>query len=291
MATGGSFYMTGGPSVCQCGSYVSGSVGLVTSPGASDAADGLYDRAIHEYTHAVQAAMGGPLPDWLMEGGAVLNECILGSTKVSPYSAVLTSECLKFGGGGGGIIANTIDLYTNGAGSLPGMTKFLTLYGSDRPCGSYIPAYQKTHPFDEQAGGRKPWYDTGAVAVLYAVYKANINHANDGGRTIIDFWTASGSKGFWHAITPYKVNSMTGWPDDVPEGQGWKKAFSDFTGFATVAEFYADFEAAIRPNGAPISEAGILAWYVLGTSLCSRSLSLSLISLSLERSLSSLSLL
>ena len=135
MAAGGTYYMTSGPAVCQSCSYVSGAVGLVTVPEASSTGNDLYDRAVHEYTHAVQAAMGGPLPNWLMEGGAVLNECIIGSAKVSPYTPKTTSACLKFE-----IISNTIDLYTNGdGGSLPGTTEFLTLYGSDRPCGTDIP--------------------------------------------------------------------------------------------------------------------------------------------------------
>jgi hypothetical protein len=266
-ASHGSYYMTSSSLKCKCGHYVSGSVGLVTLAGPNDDASGMYDRAVHEYTHAVQMAMGGPLPNWLVEGGAVLNECILGTIK--PSNGVAFSECLKFGGGGGGITQKTVELYTSGAAAsggvaaLAGSTKFLTLYGSDRGCyPQNVPAFQQSNPLPDPEGsvGRKLWYDTGAAAILYAVYKANLNHAGSGGRTVVDFWTGKGSKGFWHAITPYVVDPVTGWASDVPEGLGWKKAFADFVGYATVAEFYADFEAAVRPNGAPITEAGILAW-------------------------------
>jgi hypothetical protein len=40
------------------------------------------------------------------------------------------------------------------------------------------------------------------------------------------------------------------WPSEVPEGKGWKKALCDFTGYATVEAFYADFEEFVAPNGA-----------------------------------------
>jgi hypothetical protein len=87
------------------------------------------------------------------------------------------------------------------------------------------------------------WYNAGAVAVMYAIHKANANRP--GGRTSLDFWQSTDcpDRGFWHCIEPYN-QGMDGsfYPSSVPEGQGWKKALAIFTGFATAADFYVSFE-------------------------------------------------
>ena len=186
---------------------------------------------MHEYTHAFQKAAGGSAPTWMMEGGAVLNQCALGAATGLHASF---SSCLTTGGGGGGIVPNALSLYQSNPG-----TPFLSLYGEDWCCGGSCPATD----FDTDTWSRHLYYDTGALAILFAVEQANANHAGDGGRTLVDFWSATGSRGFWQAIDPYPISYTSGWPSAVPEGQGWRKALSDFTGFADTEAFYAAFEA------------------------------------------------
>ena len=47
-------------------------------------------------------------------------------------------------------------------------------------------------------------YDTGFLAVAFAIRAANQRHASDGGRTFLDFWTGEGSRGFWRSATAYE---------------------------------------------------------------------------------------
>lgn len=84
---------------------------------------------------------------------------------------------------------------------------------------------------DGDANSVKVFYEWGALGTAYL-----INRSKSDSRT---FWTSK-SKGFWNAIVPHDtwdyVNDL---PSSVPEGKGWKKAFTDFSGDAKVDDFYA----------------------------------------------------
>ena len=209
------------------------------------------ERAIHESAHVTQATLANNAPTWLFEGGAVFLECYLGQRAGTRTSF---SECMRYGGGGGGVIPNTIALYATDAA-----TKWLTDLGSDRRCGGETPDPADLTPTltDEQT--RQLYYDTGAFATVFAIHRANAYHASSGGRTSVDFWQSK-TKGLWQAVAPYEVDLMTGTPSSVPEGQGWKAALCAFTGDATVADFYAAFEAAVRPGGMVATEAQLLVY-------------------------------
>ena len=115
------------------------------------------------------------------------------------------------------------------------MATWLTTYGSDRECENDIP------PGGVNANP-DVFYNVGAAAVAFAIYKANINHAADGGRTFADFWTNTEKHGFWHSIVvdDYEFNIDTDCRP-VPEYR-WKGALANFTGHDP-SPLYADFEA------------------------------------------------
>ena len=99
----------------------------------------------------------------------------------------------------------------------------------------------------------------GALAVAFAIHRANVAHATSGGSTSVDVWQSK-SRGFWHAIEPYgAIDLVNGWPSSVPETSGWKKALAHFTGYNTVAEFYEAFEAFVSPLGVVASEDSLLS--------------------------------
>ena len=96
------------------------------------------------------------------------------------------------------------------------------------------------------------YYDFGALAVLYAIKKAS---ENTGGAVsepvaLTNFFTSSidvsgtTGAGFWLDIEPYtEMDYETDYPSDVPEGAGWRKALSEFTGYPNTQAFYTDFQA------------------------------------------------
>ncbi len=258
----GNYFMSGlSDCVCKQHTYTGAPLWYLASSTDSPA-DGAA-RAIHEYTHAVQKAFGNPIPAWMMEGGAVLNECIMANRmdEISGGFSETFSQCMATGGGRGGVVKNLRQLYNTDLS-----VKWLTDYGADWPCGTESMPPNGAPPglIEGQETG---WiyYDAGAYAMAFAVVKANQNHATDGGRTFVDMWTAQGAKGMWHNLQPYEVDPMTGWPSQVPEGQGWKKALSEFTGYATVTDFYAAFEAHVAPAGVLQSEADLLAFLDTGS--------------------------
>ena len=51
---------------------------------------------------------------------------------------------------------------------------------------------------------RAVFYDLGALAIAFAVQRANAAHAATGGRTTKEFFQ-SRSKGFWLAVEPFEV--------------------------------------------------------------------------------------
>ena len=240
--SGGGQYYASGVGECTCAGFSTVGVGFFMLPSSSDSDIAVTQRAVHEFTHVVQKAFGEN-PAWLMEGGAVFNECFFARRIISTDSF---ASCMRSGGGGGGVTRNVIRLYTD----FPNK-KWLSDFGENWCCGSDCPAGRSELTNDQN---RWLYYDVGAFAIAFAVHRANAHWASSGGRTSLDFWRSE-SKGFWHAIRPYAgIDLVTGWPGDVPEGQGWKKALADFTGDATVAEFYAAFEEAVAPGGVVASE-------------------------------------
>ena len=194
----------------------------------------LIQGAIHEYSHAFQTLFGAHTPAWLMEGGAVQLEAVFSNHASRGTYRKTYEDHFKHT-----IFPAAIDLYGD-----PSVATWLTTYGSDRECENDIP------PGGVNANP-DVFYNVGAAAVAFAIYKANINHAADGGRTFADFWTNTEKhKGFWHSIVvdDYEFNIDTDWPSQVPEGTGWKGALANFTGHDSVAAFYADFEAWIKPG-------------------------------------------
>lgn len=244
-------YMLGGPlPKCTCGAYSYTGALVHFRPNPSDKANDLWAIAAHEYTHAVQRAFGGPMPAWLMEGGAVQMQCLLGTIRPGEFGGPVSySDCFKFGGGRApGIIRNVVTVYARK------QERWLSSYGNDRACGTQeVPPYQAENPLPiDRAfmGGSALYYDVGALAVAFAI--------NRSGKSSLEFWT--GPQGFWHNVQPYgSVDLQTGWESDVPEGQGWRKALADFTGFTTSKEFFDSFETWIRPAGIVIPQAEMLA--------------------------------
>lgn len=239
---------------CQsdCGKGAVGAVPMVITSGLKD--DGSYyddvenqmtTFAIHEYTHAFQMHWGKHIPTWLMEGGAVFLEAVFSNDNSRASRDQTFSEYFK-----SHILPTVRDIYSDQTN----FANWLTKFGSDRKCGD-----SDTHPppnvMPNEGVGAAGYYQVGALAVAFAINKANANYTANGGRTFIDFWTSTvAGKGFWHSIdvvdNDYVFDDMVHWPSDVPEGKGWKKALCDFTGYATVEAFYADFEEFVAPNGA-----------------------------------------
>ena len=147
------------------------------------------------------------------------------------------------------ILPNVRDIYSDQTN----FANWLTKFGSDRKCGDSDP-HPPPNIMPNEDVGDAGYYNVGALAVAFAINKANANYTANGGRTFIDFWTSTvARKGFWHSIdvvdNDYVFDDMVHWPSEVPEGKGWKKALCDFTGYATVEAFYADFEEFVAPNG------------------------------------------
>ena len=239
---------------CQsdCGKGAVGAVPMVITSGLKD--DGSYyddvenqmtTFAIHEYTHAFQMHWGKHIPTWLMEGGAVFLEAVFSNDNSRASRDQTFSEYFN-----SYILPTVRDIYSDQTN----FANWLTKFGSDRKCGD-----SDTHPppnvMPNEGVGAAGYYQVGALAVAFATNKANANYTANGGRTFIDFWTSTvAGKGFWHSIdvvdNDYVFDDMVHWPSEVPEGKGWKKALCDFTGYATVEAFYADFEEFVAPNGA-----------------------------------------
>lgn len=245
------YMVSGRNSACTCNDYTVEVAPVFFRPNPSDSADTLWELTSHEYTHAVQKAFGGPMPGWLMEGGAVHMQCVMGTIRPAQYGGpMLYSDCFKMGGGRSpGIIPNVRAIYSRSDAK-----NWLTLYGADRACGTEaVPDYEKNNPLptdNDFRSGDYVYYDSGAVAVAFAIHKSN--------KSSSDFWRSC--SGFWHSHQPYgNIDYSTGWESDVPEGQGWRKALADFTGYPTAAAFYAAFESFVRPSGGVVSEAAILA--------------------------------
>jgi len=234
---GSPFYYRGmGAASCACSQTVSTGVGLYYGPGVGDTGSGLAYRAVHEYTHAVQGKFGDYVPQWLMEGGAVQMECVLSSkipAEKNPFTGVNAvidyAKCMESGGGGGGVIGNTMAYYASAFGKDKGLKA-----GEDRCCGD---SCGNGYTSAVIGNDRNLYYDTGAMAIAFAVRRAKSTSAK--------FWTSkTEGVGFWGAIVPWGgLNYQTDHSSAVPEGMGWKKAFAKFTGDKDMTTFYAAFDA------------------------------------------------
>ena len=239
----GDFFMSGGSecmSACQEISHNSSPLAFVL--GSSTTASTIEQRAVHEYVHAWQSAFTDQTPAWLMEGGAVFIECV----HEAHENMNTFQDCFQTSGGRGGIIPNVRTVYGSSE------AKWLTNFGADRCCGSDCPASRG------DTTNSNAYYDVGALAVAFAIHKANATQ--DGTRTMLDFWRSTGTRGFWHNIHPWDgFDPMTSWPSNVPEGFGWKAALANFTGHSSLAAFYADFEEWVAPNGVVKSQSELLS--------------------------------
>ena len=150
------------------------------------------------------------MADWLMEGGALFNECWLGPELSGSYYSTF-SQCFQYGGGGGGILNNVRQLYLDDP-TVP----WFTLWANDRCCGDDCPS---THGEGQGMQDRYIYYDLGAFAVAMAITRADAKFGRGGAATIHDFWT-SAERGFWRRTDiPYgPIDHVNGWPSDVPEG-------------------------------------------------------------------------
>eukprot|EP00801_Mesodinium_rubrum_P004292 Mrub_04294.p1 GENE.Mrub_04294~~Mrub_04294.p1 ORF type:complete len:356 (-),score=16.83 Mrub_04294:51-1118(-) len=244
------YYLTSGPSSCVNKHYVtSDQLGLVMITEFNISEYSLKDRVFHEMTHAFQMTFGGPMPQWLVEGGAVFMEC-----QMSFYTGKSFESCFRNYGGYGGILKNVISLYSGND------IQWLGKYGSDRKACDLIPNSLDIDLTSDQE--RYLYYDVGAFAVALAIYKANLNNPNDDcqGRNFRDFWNSAESYGFWHANLPYDgIDYNNGFPSDVPDGKGWKKALEAFLG-ESVEAFYDYFEIVVRPNGTVATEDDLVAY-------------------------------
>lgn len=81
------------------------------------------------------------MPNWLMEGGAVIMECVMSFHTNGSYE-----HCFRQLGGRGGILPNVIKLYSGND------TQWLGKYGSDRTCGDYVPQTMDISLTDDQEG-------------------------------------------------------------------------------------------------------------------------------------------
>ena len=228
---GGNYFRGAGAGTCCNSQKQVASVGLYYFPSSSDTAAGIAERAVHEYTHAVQGKYGDMLPAWLMEGGAVQMECLLAHKMPSPTGY---AQCMKTAGGRGGVIPNMRGYFASAYGQSNGLAK-----GEDMCCEGLCGTGDAEATF--ASGGVSNsghlFYDSGAVAIAWAINKA--------GKTSKQFWTSKTSGvGFWGAIVPYDgYDYATGFPSSCPADAGWKKAFAAFTGHANIAAFYAEFDA------------------------------------------------
>ena len=240
--TGGQYYVSGTNDNCVCNKATYTGSPVHFFPSEFDTAMNAAERAVHEYTHAFQKSRGGPQPNWLMEGGAVFNECLF---QERLDSNVKFSECFLTGGGGGGIIRKTREKYLEDPS-----VKWFTIYSTDRCCGDFCPpSISSPPPSDDE---RTYYYDIGAFAVAFLLHRS--------GQGPVEFWTKT--SGYWNnpnMVWP-GIDTENGWAIDCPEGEGWRGVMSNMLGGETAEDFYAAFEDFMVPTmGTVVSEADMLA--------------------------------
>ncbi|ACO63697.1 predicted protein [Micromonas commoda] len=220
-----------GGKTCSCGHALESSAALYYILDSSTTAEVVGERAVHEMCHVTQMSRGEYFPTWLVEGGAVHTECLL--QKKLTWSTQTYEDCFRTGGGRGGVIPNFRSYYDSTYGYTNGLKK-----GELRECGGFVG--NSDTEATQKAGGADPshlYYDTGTVAIAYIINKAGI--------TSQQFWQSNElGKGFWNTIVPFDGHDLrTGYPGQCPEDKGWKKSLLAITKHATVAEFYAEFDA------------------------------------------------
>ena len=228
--SGGGSYMRGNSPKTCCNSHVHlAHVGLYYLTTASDTSAFVAERAVHEYTHAVQGKYSDMTPQWLMEGGAVQMECLLAHKMPNPTGY---ADCMKYGGGRGGVIPNTRAYYASAYGRVNGLAK-----GEDRCCDGTCGTGDTDATFT--AGGTSGsylYYDAGAVAIAWAINKAGVTSGSSG--------RARPGRRLLGAIVPCAgYDYATAFSSDCPVDAGWKKAFASFTGHADITAFYTEFDA------------------------------------------------
>jgi len=231
----GKYYSGTSKEDCSCNQKHVVNKALYYQPGKGEAAAGVGHIASHEYFHAVQFALGGYPPAWLIEGGAVHVQCLLASKlpKMDFGSGPMSlpySQCYEFGGGRQGILHNTLEYYKSDIGKANGLK-----IAEDWCCGDSCGAVGK------QLGQLDHvYYDAGAYAIAFAINRAKsnstyfINNPEEG-------------KGFWRNIKPWDgYDYVKDHASACPEGKGWRKAFTAFTGDANMDAFYAAFDKHVR---------------------------------------------
>lgn len=199
---GGGQWFVSGVDGCECGGSTYEGAPVFMIPSERDRATTVTERAIHEYTHAVQNVVGGPIAEWMGEGGAVYNECFFTQAIDNFHSF---SDCMTYCGGGGGVIRKARELYRGND------VEWFTVYACDRCCGSYRPPAGCLSPHVD----RQVYYDLGAIPVAFAIKRAKDRF----GRSSVDYWRSPSPEGFWHSASiPYEIDPIKGWPSRVEEG-------------------------------------------------------------------------
>ena len=225
------FMKGAGGRTCSCGHALESSAALYYVLDSSTTAQHVGERAVHEMCHVTQMSRGEYFPTWLVEGGAVHTECLL--QKKLSWSTQTYEDCFRHGGGRGVVITNFCSYYASTYGSTNGLKM-----GELMECNGFNG--DGDTDATKKAGGAEPghlYYDTGTVAIAYIINKAGI--------TSQQFWQSDElGKGFWNTIVPFAGHDLvTGYPGQCPEDEGWKKSLLAITKHATVAEFYAEFDA------------------------------------------------
>ena len=194
-----SFTVSGTNDDCTCNKAAYNAAPIHYFPSSGEDAGNVEARAVHEFTHAYQKSRGGPQPEWTMEGGAVFNECLF-QQRMDP--AVGFQQCMLTGGGGGGVIKRTRELYLSDPG-----VKWFSIYSTDRCCESDCPPNLPSKP--SPSAERAYYYDVGAFATAFLLHRS--------GQKPEEFWTQP--TGYWQypgMVWP-GVDTTTGWAFDCPE--------------------------------------------------------------------------
>lgn len=217
-------YYASSRSSCMCGGYAIEYVPLFFAiHGDKETPKNIQQRAIHEYAHAFQFSRGGVWANFLVEGGAVLLECVVGEYyddwggDLEPWA-----YCLRE------VARNALEVYAYGNWTRAVPSKAALTVDWECPGDDPWPA---ADPANMQ---RKVFYDLAAVVVLFAVER--------GGGDYAEFF--AGPTGPYLARAPYAdIDHVDDWPSAVPEGAGWRKAVTDWTGDEKVDDIFAAADA------------------------------------------------